>query len=290
MRHERLETAGVATAWWYQKGNREVGPISGDKLRELVDSGEIKAQDLVKRDQDTGWTLASKVRGLVFFHEDNITPTSPEESPSGTRPGGPMRQPRQSPNGNTTRRPLFPSTLAEQVGLDAGRYKEAASTSTPQKTSSIAEDIEGLHRLRKSGAISETEFQAAKSRLLGVATPADNEESSRRWACLLHLSNYLADILPLFGLLAPFLVWQWARRDCPSLDEHAKAVWRWWQWNLFAFVEITISLGALLMTGGEIGGGGFAFAIWVLLGWLAISAIVRPGLAAYRALDGQWCD
>jgi uncharacterized Tic20 family protein len=97
----------------------------------------------------------------------------------------------------------------------------------------IADDIERLHRLRESGAITEEEFVQAKQRVLSGAlpevppAPASIERQTREWAMLLHLSQLLGFLVPLGGLVAPILIWQLKKAELPGLDAHGKVVLNW---------------------------------------------------------------
>lgn len=100
----------------------------------------------------------------------------------------------------------------------------------------IADEIERLHRLKESGALSEDEFQQAKQRVLASELPAaatgappaaSAEARTREWAMFLHISQLLGFLLPLAGLVAPLLIWQLKKDELPGLDPHGKVVMNW---------------------------------------------------------------
>ncbi|NBC12618.1 MAG: DUF4870 domain-containing protein [Gammaproteobacteria bacterium] len=101
----------------------------------------------------------------------------------------------------------------------------------------IADEIERLHRLKESGALSDDEFQQAKQRVLagerpppttGGAQPAASIEArTREWAMFLHISQLLGFLVPLAGLIAPLLIWQLKKDELPELDPHGKVVMNW---------------------------------------------------------------
>ena len=52
--------------WYYLVPKGEVGPISTAQLKKLASIGKISPDTMVRRDRDTGWSLASDVKGLRF--------------------------------------------------------------------------------------------------------------------------------------------------------------------------------------------------------------------------------
>ncbi len=52
--------------WHYQRpAGKQVGPVSADELRKLADVGTITPETLVRRDNDTQWIPARRVKGLL---------------------------------------------------------------------------------------------------------------------------------------------------------------------------------------------------------------------------------
>jgi uncharacterized protein DUF4339 len=60
--------------WYYAKGNRQLGPVSSTELKQLAESGQLVADDLVWREGMVEWIAAAKVKGLF---------DAPAEEPSG---------------------------------------------------------------------------------------------------------------------------------------------------------------------------------------------------------------
>jgi uncharacterized Tic20 family protein len=44
---------------------------------------------------------------------------------------------------------------------------------------------------------------------------------------LLHLSQFAGYVVPLGGLILPFVIWQWKKSELPEIDAHGKAVANW---------------------------------------------------------------
>jgi hypothetical protein len=145
----------------------------------------------------------------------------------------------------------------------------------------IAEEIERLHRLRETGAITDEEFHLAKQRVLSDALPPedaatpplDPERQTRQWAMLLHLSQLLGFLVPLGGLVAPVLIWQLKKDALPGLDAHGKVVLNW------VISELIYILAASLLVLVVIGA--------PLLIVLLVLGAVFPIIGAVKANDGE---
>jgi hypothetical protein len=71
--------------WHCKIGDVRRGPLSTLELKWLAADGELRPTDLVKRDGDTAWTRAARVRGLFpssdpASADDGVAETQPEES------------------------------------------------------------------------------------------------------------------------------------------------------------------------------------------------------------------
>ena len=51
-------------SWYYLKGEEQVGPVSGQELKDLVASGELVAETLVWKEGMSEWVSANRVSGL----------------------------------------------------------------------------------------------------------------------------------------------------------------------------------------------------------------------------------
>jgi uncharacterized Tic20 family protein len=106
---------------------------------------------------------------------------------------------------------------------------------------SLIEELQRLDELRQAGAIDEQDYAQAKARLLRPAgsprrDPVEFDEEheeavqdvqARQWAVLLHLSQFAGYVVPLGGLILPFVIWQWKKSELPEIDAHGKAVANW---------------------------------------------------------------
>jgi hypothetical protein len=50
--------------WYYAKNDQPMGPVSATELQQLVDSGELKPDDLLWREGMEAWTTAINLHGL----------------------------------------------------------------------------------------------------------------------------------------------------------------------------------------------------------------------------------
>ncbi len=60
--------------WYYAKNDQPMGPVSATELQQLVDSGELKPDDLLWREGMEAWTTAINLHGL--FNADEAIPAS----------------------------------------------------------------------------------------------------------------------------------------------------------------------------------------------------------------------
>lgn len=136
--------------------------------------------------------------------------------------------------------------------------------------------IEKLAELKEKGMISEEEYAQAKAKILnsgsattpaGTATTMDN----RTYSMLMHFSQLLNFVIPLFGLLVPIALWV-TKRDDAYIDEQGKVVINWIISSTIYFIVclvlVFIVIGAFLLVG------------------LAILNIVFIAMGAIRAKDG----
>ena len=99
----------------------------------------------------------------------------------------------------------------------------------------IADEIQKLSDLHRSGALSDAEFETAKAKLLTgppapPATPLAPKPSAvsvmspeaalKQWGLFLHLSLLAGFLVPLGGLVVPIVIWQMKKQEIPGLDEH----------------------------------------------------------------------
>ena len=72
----------MASQWFYQVMDGEVGPISSVRLRDLAERGAISADTQVRKALSGGWVPASTVKGLLATTANNtVLPLLPEAQP-----------------------------------------------------------------------------------------------------------------------------------------------------------------------------------------------------------------
>ena len=146
---------------------------------------------------------------------------------------------------------------------------------------SMADEIEKLHQLRLSGAITEEEYQTSKSALLNGQQVADKKPNQvvvstqmdeKTWAILLHLSQFCGFLIPLAGLVVPIVLWQVKKNESQLIDQHGRIVANW---LITAFIAgIVFFMLSFLLIG---------IPLLILLGVLCI---VFPIVGAIKANDG----
>jgi len=98
----------------------------------------------------------------------------------------------------------------------------------------------------------------------------------RQWGMLLHLSQFAAYVIPVFGLLAPILIWQMKKDEMPGIDAHGKMVTNWIISSIiYAIVSGVLSIIAIGLLG--------------LLA-LAIMCIVFPIIGGIKANNGEFWE
>jgi uncharacterized Tic20 family protein len=140
----------------------------------------------------------------------------------------------------------------------------------------LSEEIERLHELHERGALSDDEYTVAKASVIrGERSEAVEftDDDVSQWAILLHLSQFLVYFLPPFGLVAPFVIWQYKKHDMPEIDHHGKMVVNW---VLSAMVYLAASIILCIVVIG----------VPLLLAVLVLS-IVYPVIGAIKASNGQ---
>lgn len=73
--------------WYYARNDQPMGPVSAAELQQLVDSGELKPDDLLWREGMEAWTTAINLHGLFNAEEAKPTGiTTPTTTRRGERP------------------------------------------------------------------------------------------------------------------------------------------------------------------------------------------------------------
>jgi uncharacterized protein len=144
------------------------------------------------------------------------------------------------------------------------------------ETMGLSDELEHLHELHERGALSDDEYTVAKAAVIRRENPEISTvttEDVSQWAVLLHLSQFLAYFLPPFGLIAPFVIWQYKKNEMPEIDEHGKVVANWVLSAMLYFVAST----ALCV---------IVIGVVPLLGVIILS-IVYPVIGAVKASHGE---
>jgi uncharacterized Tic20 family protein len=150
----------------------------------------------------------------------------------------------------------------------------------------FADELQKLHQLRNSGALTEAEFQTAKEKLSAgggsgqgtvqyeppPAQKRDLEKEGHQWGLFIHLSQFASYIFPLAGVILPIILWQIKKNELPGVDAHGRIVMNWFISGL-----IYGMISAVLVI--------FIIGIPMLFA-LIILAIVYPIVGAVKANDG----
>jgi uncharacterized Tic20 family protein len=141
----------------------------------------------------------------------------------------------------------------------------------------IPDQLRRLQELHEAGTLSDEEFARAKTAVLaGMAPPARppalQEQETRQWALVLHLSLLAGFLIPLAGLIIPILIWQLKKDDLPGIDPHGKVVANW----IISEIVYGVICGVLAL---------LVIGVPLLMALFAI-AIAFPIVGAVKANDG----
>jgi len=136
---------------------------------------------------------------------------------------------------------------------------------------SIAEELQRLEALHRTGALSAAEFARAKDALL--APPPGGDLPANQWAMFLHLSLLAGLLVPVAGLVAPIVIWQIKKDELPILDVHGKNVVNWIISKLLYLVACFLLIFVLIGI--------------PLLIVLAVLSVVFPIIGAIKANKGE---
>ncbi len=68
----------MSDKWFYKVADQEIGPLSGQQLKQLADEKRLAPTDPVRRENDPNWHLAQQVKGLFPVQAADTTPKSGE--------------------------------------------------------------------------------------------------------------------------------------------------------------------------------------------------------------------
>lgn len=154
---------------------------------------------------------------------------------------------------------------------------------------SIAQEIQKLEELRRSGALSDQEFHHAKQKVLdgetwstgfpmaaGVSadgTPLVFGFQENTWCLMMHLSQLLAFASGGLGFVVPVVMWAMTKDQSATISQHGTRIINW----LLSFLIYSLVSGVLCMV--LIG---FPMLIAVLL-----MSVIFPIVAAMKANNGE---
>jgi uncharacterized protein len=98
-------------------------------------------------------------------------------------------------------------------------------------------------------------------------------KQARQWAMLMHFSIFLGYIIPIFGLIAPVVMWQMKKDEYADVDQHGKNIV-----NFLISMLIYSVVSFFLM---------FVVIGFFLLIALSIASVVLPIMAAIKANNGE---
>jgi uncharacterized protein len=147
---------------------------------------------------------------------------------------------------------------------------------------SIADEIERLENLRRTGALSEAEFQEAKRKLLEAGPTLGQQiggavervsSDVNLWSMLIHLTQFCGYLVPLAGLVVPIVLWQVKKGSSALIDRNGRIVTNWIISEVIYFV-VAIPLC-------------FIFVGFPLAAVVAILGIVFPIIGGIKASSGE---
>src|SRR5262245_20242601 len=123
----------------------------------------------------------------------------------------------------------------------------------------MSEELERLHTLHTSGALTDDEYARAKEGLLNAqsappppptasasASPEELDRKTREWAQWIHFSMLAGLLVPGAGLVAPIVLWQMKKDELPGTDVHGRIAVNWILSVLIYAVASAILIFALI--------------------------------------------
>lgn len=140
----------------------------------------------------------------------------------------------------------------------------------------LANELEKLNELKQSEAISEEEYQQAKTALLAQYNPETVSVpvlDVNTWGVFIHLSQFSTYLIPLAGIIVPLILWQIKKDESAIIDRHGKIVMNW---LLTEFILLIIA-GILC----------FILIGFPLIFLISIAGIVFPIIGTIKAGNGE---
>ena len=147
---------------------------------------------------------------------------------------------------------------------------------------SIADEIEKLNNLKKSGAITEEEYQSAKDSLIKQHDTIGEKlnyiirnfsSDENIYSMFMHLSQLCGYFLFLVGFVVPIVMWQLKKDESEIIDRHGRNIVNW------IITEIIFVVVFWILTHFIIG--------YPLLGVLFILSLVFPIIGGIKANNGE---
>lgn len=123
--------------WYYKMAGQEIGPFTGQQLKQLADEKRITPTDPVRRDTDTEWTIAKNVKGLF---------SEPTDIPMGTAiPVTPVKAvPPKAP---------IVTPVPPGADLPTGKAVVPPASAVPAKSKSAGKAVSGKSSKRTAGKV-----------------------------------------------------------------------------------------------------------------------------------------
>jgi len=141
------------------------------------------------------------------------------------------------------------------------------------------EDLKNLDELRRSGAISEEEYQTEKEKILNQSYPPSTEKlywgmSEYSYISLMHVAQFGGYIVPFLGFILPIVMWMINKDQSALIDKHGKNIINFMiSWLMYAVISGFL---LLILIGGP------------LLIALAVTQVLFIILAAIKAANGEY--
>ncbi|MCF6775539.1 DUF4870 domain-containing protein [Thiotrichales bacterium 19X7-9] len=143
----------------------------------------------------------------------------------------------------------------------------------------IADEIKKLSELKEAGILTEDEFNQAKEKLLGQANLKTNVSgelfglNENIWLTLMNLSILAGFVVPILGLVLPFVLWLLSKEDSQKADQMGRNLVNWIASFIIYFV-LCIILMAI-------------FIGWLLLIALVALTVIFVIIGAIKAANGE---
>lgn len=185
----------MSAAWFYRIDGHEVGPLEEQQLRELVRSGQVLRETLVRTSTSKGWVPAGKIRGLEFPAE-----------PATSAPAEPIAQ-ATSAAAAATPVSSTPGTVAVTAATPAPKPRTTLKRAKPLDDSATVLPVTPLEPSGRNQApppvpppIDKTRLDASSSDIHGVRRRPTEVKLSDLPVGVAVSSSSLAEAIPAVGV------------------------------------------------------------------------------------------